>query len=144
MIAVKFPVALSATFIWIGFIGAISFMESWLKFKAPGVTLPLGLGIGRLVFGALNKVEWVLAIAILLNLMFSKESILTIENCTFFLPALGLIIQTAWLLPALDARAQAVIGGTIAPPSTLHYWYVGIEIIKIISLIAFGISLLKR
>ena len=42
-------------FLWIGFVGAISFMEAWLKFKAPGVTMPIGLGIGKLVFNALNK-----------------------------------------------------------------------------------------
>ena len=44
-------------FIWAGFVCAISFMEAWLKFRAPGVTLPVGLSIGRLIFSALNKVE---------------------------------------------------------------------------------------
>jgi len=67
MSVVKHPISLIATFLWIGFVGAISFMEAWLKFRAEGITMPLGLSIGRLVFDALNKVEWVLAIAILLN-----------------------------------------------------------------------------
>ena len=53
-------IAIISIFIWLGFVGAISFMEAWIKFQAPGVTLPVGLGIGRLVFAALNKVEWVL------------------------------------------------------------------------------------
>ena len=53
--------AISGTFLWIGFVCAISFMEAWLKFRAPGITRPLGLGIGRLVFKALNKVEWFFA-----------------------------------------------------------------------------------
>ena len=48
-------------FLWSGFC-AISFMESWLKFRAPGVSLPIGLGIGKLVFNALNKMEWVFAV----------------------------------------------------------------------------------
>lgn len=61
-VPIKYPVALAAVFVWLGFVCAISFMEAWLKFRAPGITLPLGLGIGRLVFAALNKVEWILAI----------------------------------------------------------------------------------
>lgn len=50
-------------FFWCGCVTAISFLEAWLKFRAPGVTVPIGLGVGRLVFAALNKLEWALAIA---------------------------------------------------------------------------------
>ncbi|RYG21549.1 MAG: hypothetical protein EOO07_02375, partial [Chitinophagaceae bacterium] len=61
------PIAVICTFTWIGFVCAISFLEAWLKFRAPGVTLPIGLGIGRLVFAALNKVEWIFAVAIMIS-----------------------------------------------------------------------------
>ena len=44
---------------------AVSFLEAPLKFRAPGVTLPIGLGIGRLVFRALNSAEALLAAGIL-------------------------------------------------------------------------------
>ena len=47
--------------VWLGFVLGISFLEAPLKFRAPGITRELGLGIGKLVFGALNKVELVLA-----------------------------------------------------------------------------------
>jgi len=40
---------------------AISFIETPLKFRAPGVTLQIGLGIGRLVFRVLNVCELALA-----------------------------------------------------------------------------------
>ena len=50
-------VAVALTFLWLGMVLAISFVEAPLKFRAPGVTLPIGLGIGRLVFRALNAVE---------------------------------------------------------------------------------------
>src|SRR6478735_1965752 len=43
--------------LWLGMVVAISFLEAPIKFRAPGVTLPVGLGIGRLVFKALNGVE---------------------------------------------------------------------------------------
>ena len=48
-------VAVAATFVWLGMVLAISFIEAPLKFRAPGVTLPIGLGIGRLVFRALTR-----------------------------------------------------------------------------------------
>lgn len=70
---VYYPYIVALIFIWIGLISAISFMEAWLKFRASGITLPLGLGIGQLVFNALNKVEWTLAIIIMLNLIFEKQ-----------------------------------------------------------------------
>ena len=56
-------VAVAATFVWLGMVLAISFLEAPLKFRAPGVTLQIGLGIGRLVFRALNGCEVVLAAA---------------------------------------------------------------------------------
>ena len=50
--------------IWVGLIIGISFIEAPLKFQAPDITIPLGLGIGRLVFGALNIVEAITLIAL--------------------------------------------------------------------------------
>lgn len=143
MIIVKYPIALIATFLWIGFICAISFMEAWLKFRAPGITLPLGLGIGRLVFNALNKVEWVFAIAILANLLYNK-SLLTFSNIFFLLPLTLLLIQSVWLLPALDARAELHIQGHSIPPSNLHFYYVAMEVVKVISLAILGITFFKN
>ncbi len=63
------PLTVAAVFLWLGMVLAISFLEAPLKFRAPGVTLPIGLGIGRLVFRALNTVEVVLAIVILVSLI---------------------------------------------------------------------------
>ena len=59
-------VAVAVTFVWLGMVLAISFLEAPLKFRAPNVTLQIGLGIGRLVFRALNTVEVVFAIVILM------------------------------------------------------------------------------
>ena len=60
-------VAVAVIFVWLGMVLAISFLEAPLKFRAPNVTLQIGLGIGRLVFRALNTVEVVLAIVILVT-----------------------------------------------------------------------------
>ena len=47
-------VAAAVTFVWLGTVLGISFLEAPLKFRAPGVTLPIGLGIGRLVFDSIQ------------------------------------------------------------------------------------------
>lgn len=133
---------IASIFLWIGFVCAISFMEAWLKFRAPNITLPLGLGIGRLVFNALNKVEIVFALVIILNIAWKGEP-LNIQMLFLFLPILILIVQTIWLLPALDARAELHIQGKEVEKSFLHVYYVGMELLKVVFLFLYGISLLR-
>ena len=141
---VEQPVAVICTFIWIGFICAISFLEAWMKFNAPGVTIPIGLGIGRLVFGALNKIEWVLTIAILVSI-YTKPAITAFKTkLPLMLIVLILMLQTIWLLPALDIRAEMHINGEIVPPANLHIYYVAGEVLKVFALFLFGIKLFKE
>lgn len=141
---VKQPVAVSILFTWIGFVCAISFMEAWLKFRAPGVTIPIGLGIGRLVFGALNKVEWLFAIIVCISAAMYGKSYLTLSNTLLTVIIIILAVQTIWLLPALDARAELYIQRQSVPPSGLHIWFVGAELIKVTALFITAISLFKR
>lgn len=143
MIAVKYPIALASIFVWIGFVCAISFMEAWLKFRAPGISVPLGLGIGRLVFHALNKVEWVLAIITLISLIWGNYDFFKWKSAFLWGIIIILVIQTFWLLPGLDARAELNIQGATVPPSYLHFYYVGLEVVKVIFLFVVGISLFK-
>ena len=144
MTIVKMPIALICTFLWIGFVCAISFMEAWLKFRAPGISVPLGLGIGRLVFNALNKVELVFALVVIINIFWYSSDILKWQNLAFAIPLALLLIQTFWLLPALDARAELHIQGQLVPSSNLHFYYVGIELVKVASLTIFGLTFFKN
>jgi hypothetical protein len=143
MTTIKHPLSISAAFLWMGFVCAISFMEAWLKFRAPGITIPLGLGIGRLVFDALNKVEWIFAIAIALEITTSKIKTLQRVNLLYVIPVIVLLIQTIWLLPALDERAELHIQGQNVPASSLHFYYVGMEFIKVLCLLVFALSNFK-
>lgn len=141
--SIEHPIALMAIFIWIGFVGAISFMESWVKFKAPNVDLSVGLGIGRLVFKSLNYVEWGLALIIITSFFLSSASLFSLIYIPFFVALVVVAIQSIWMLPALDRRATKVISGEKLNKSFLHFYYVGGEFIKITSLVYFGIILLK-
>jgi len=137
-----YPVSIATIFIWAGFVGAISFMESWLKFQASGITLSLGLGIGKLVFGALNIMEWIFALFILVEILIKQRQIFHKGNSLFFLVLAIVALETFWLLPALDHRAELVIAGHNLDESYLHFYYVGFEIIKLVSLLLFGRKLL--
>ena len=140
---IKLPFAFAAVFIWIGFVCSISFMEAWLKFKAPGITLPLGLGIGKLVFNTLNKVEWFLAVIIFLNIIFAKYEFISLKNLAYFIPLITLALQTFWLLPKLNARADLYISGQTVPESNIHFIYIILEVIKVICLFIYGFTLIK-
>lgn len=136
----KIPnIAVASVFLWVGFVLAISFMEAWLKFKAPNVTLPIGLGIGKIVFSSLNKMEWFFAAAIYFNMAAGR----TLQKVLFALPLTILFFQTVYLLPALNLQADAIIAGEPFPPSQIHIYYIILEALKVALLLPLGFLLLK-
>ena len=125
------------SFIWLGLIIGISFIEAPLKFQAPGITIPLGLGIGRLVFSAMNKLELVLmTLAIFSALSTNRE--LKAGFYSVSLLTIILLFQTLYLLPALDERAELVLKGQFIPASYHHKLYVVLETIKLFALLFTG------
>ncbi len=135
---------IAITFIWIGFVGAISFMEAWLKFQAPSITIELGLEIGQLVFKALNRVEVVCTILILILSIADKVNRAQVITNLFYIPVIIIVIQTMWLLPQLDHRAALIISGIDVAESKLHFWYILLEVVKVCSLFIYGIKCLKN
>ena len=135
------PTIVAITFLWIGFVCAISFLEAGLKFRAPGITLPIGLGIGRLVFGALNKIEWVLAAAIVLIYMVFHDNYLGWNIAWIGCAIVILIIQSLWALPALNQRAKKIISGMSVTRSSLHKYYLLLEVVKVATLFVYGVYL---
>lgn len=134
---------LVATILWIGFVAAISFMEAWLKFRAPGVTLQLGLGIGQLVFKALNKVELVLAFTIGIIGFLTQDSWNGLEYVLYFIALGVLLLQTFWLLPVLDKRIKAHLDNLPLPKSNSHFIYVAAELVKVFSLVMCAVHILR-
>ncbi|MGC5247876.1 hypothetical protein ACPXB3_13225 [Gordonia sp. DT219] len=135
--------ATAITFLWLGMVVAISFIEAPLKFRAPGITIPLGLGIGRLVFRALNAVEAVLAIVLVVcaaagGWLGQSMGILAIVALVV------LVIQLVAIRPALNRRSDAVLaaGDADGPRSRVHLFYVAAELVKVGVLVATGVLLL--
>ncbi|CQD12155.1 transmembrane protein [Mycobacterium lentiflavum] len=136
----EMAVAVAVTFVWLGMVLAISFLEAPLKFRAPNVTLQIGLGIGRLVFRALNTVEVAFAI-IILAVVVDGPMPLRI-GIAFGVAIATLAIQLIAVRPRLTRRSDQVLAGLDAPRSRAHYAYVGLEVVKAVALIVTGILLL--
>ncbi len=141
--SIGWSVAVAAVFVWLGMVLAISFLEAPLKFRAPGVTLALGLGIGRLVFRALNTSEAVLAVLVVVSLVSAGAP--WAVWAAFGVAGLALVGQVLGVRPALTRRSNAVLAGSAGPGhsrSRAHYIYVVLEAVKVIGLLATGFLLL--
>ena len=146
--SIAHAVATAVLFTWLGMVAAISFIEAPLKFRAPGVSLQIGLGIGRLVFRALNTVEALLAGVVLIAVGADPPSpvaIVAVAVVVVTLAAQLLVVRTQ-----LARRSDAVLvapAGPGAPAgaqrrSRAHYTYVGLELVKVIALVVAGAALL--
>jgi len=122
----------------------ISFLEAPLKFQAPNMTLVLGLGVGKLVFSALNKVEIVFSIILTAYLI---KQFTSLERTTLFVLfglILLLVLQSIWLIPILNARVDSLLNGIEVPSTNHHFYYVGLEFLKVILLISGFIKIYKN
>ncbi|TQM10885.1 hypothetical protein FB558_3408 [Pseudonocardia kunmingensis] len=131
----------AAAFTWLGMVLAISFLEAPLKFRAPGVTVPLGLGIGRLVFAALNRVELVLLLLVAGGLLLAgtRPALVLVAAA---LAAAVLAAQLGLIRPALNRRSERVLAGEELPRSRAHLYYVVLEVAKVVALVLLGATAL--
>ena len=120
------------TILWIGFVLAISFLETPLRFSAESVSVPVALQIGRLVFHALNCCEWLFAVIVLVKLVWSRAS--RRSRCWYGIAVMILVAQTLILFLVLDARTEAVIQNREVGESPFHTIYIGLEVAKLIAL----------
>ena len=108
-------IAVALTFVWLGMVLAISFLEAPLKFRAPNVTLQIGLGIGRLVFRALNTVEVGFALVILA--IVAADPTPARITAAYGVALGALIVQLIAVRPRLTRRSDMVLAGLDAPRS---------------------------
>ncbi|MBQ0896554.1 hypothetical protein KBX37_26270 [Micromonospora sp. U56] len=129
-------------FVWFGMVVAISLIEAPLKFRAPGITRALGLGIGRLVFRALNVAE--LTLFLLLSLALVGAGAGAVRWTLVAVTGAVLLTQAFVMRPLLDVRAQQIIAGGQPVASHLHVVYIAMEAIKLVTVAWLGISLVLR
>lgn len=138
--------------VWFGMISAISFIETPLKFRAPGMTHALGVGIGRIVFKVLNLVEACFAVVILGAWTQSQDLVSGPASVLLALAIAALALQMLVLRPAMGTRTRALADTALTHSGSLavkarvatltHIAYIGAELLKAIVLPIAGVLVL--
>nr|WP_285743583.1 hypothetical protein [Lentzea sp. NBRC 105346] len=115
---------------------AISFVEAPLKFRASGVTVQIGLGIGRIVFRALNIIEAVLAAALIMTAIVTRP-----PTTGWVIAVVALfVVQVGGVKTWLGRRSNAVLAGNgEGRRSRAHLAYVAMEVLKVAGLVTLGV-----
>jgi hypothetical protein len=129
------------SFIWFGMTAGVSMLATPVRFSATTITRPIALDVGRVVFAALNKAEFVALIILLVIVRVSGVAKSYLAICSFL--ALILIAQAIWLLPELAARTDLIIAGVEPGPSIAHAAYSILELSKLILLLYLGFRSLQ-
>jgi hypothetical protein len=119
--------------LWTGMILGISFLESWVKFRAPSLTKPVALDVGRTVFGAFHKVQMVWLVLVLLTGCFAELN--SFQWSVVIILTMIFLIQNFVFLPKLNHRATLIISGEQLPASSVHKFYAILELVKILLLL---------
>jgi hypothetical protein len=127
--------------VWAGMLLGISFLEAWVKFRAPSLSLEEGLDVGRHVFGAFNKVElaFTLALTTCAALARSPRAVTAAIGAVTTIVA----VQSLWLLPTLDDRVEVLLAGGTLGDAPYHVLYIGLELLKLALLLLVGSAALR-
>jgi hypothetical protein len=130
-------------FTWVGMTVGISMIATPVRFTATSITRPVALDVGRVVFAALNKAEFVALILLLVIVRASDRTRELWAWCSVLI--LIVLAQGAWLIPELAARTEIVLAGSEPPASHAHAIYSSLELAKIGLLMFLGFrSLAER
>ncbi len=137
-------IPIAVVLFWAGFVSSISFIEAWLKFRIEGVTLNIGLRIGKRIFRALNRMEWIFLASYCIFWIYRfntfNGSIATLSTLLFVILAL----QTFYLLPRLEKRIDLILAGENVIKSKHHLYFIAAETLKVILLFGSGLLLVDR
>ena len=129
---------------WLGLIVAISFIEAPLKFLAPGITIPLGLGIGRLVFTTVNIVGLLLLLMLTAVSVWPRQARLERRGSILLgLLWLVLLVELISVGPLPIARTDIVLAGGEPGQSPWHYIYIAADLVLVGLLVAFIVLVVR-
>jgi hypothetical protein len=123
-------------FLWVGITVGVSMLATPVRFTATTITREIALDVGRVVFMALNKVELLLLVVLLILVRASGGAAKRWAICGVL--ALIVIAQAVWLTPELAARTDIIIQGGEPPASYAHAIYSSLELLKIGVLLYLG------
>lgn len=123
--------------VWMGIVIGVSFLATPVKFTADSLSRPVALDVGRATFHALAYLEWALVAFLVVAVWRATKAQRRPSERALVAAAIVMVIvvlQSAWLIPALDERVVSIIAGTEPPPSHLHSLYGIAEVVKVAAL----------
>ena len=130
------------SFTWVGMVVGVSLIATPARFSAGSITRPIAFDVGRVVFTALNKAEFLALVLLLAVVRVSGRSATLWAACGAL--ALIVVAQGAWLIPELAARTDIILAGGQPPPSYAHAIYSTLELAKIGILLFVGVGSLAQ
>lgn len=123
-------------FIWFGMTAGVSLLATPVRFTATTLTRPVALDVGRVVFAALNKAEFVALVILLIVVRMTGKA----KELWAFCGVLTLILmaRSIWLLPTLSARTEQIIAAIEPGASIAHAAYSILELSKLLLLLYMG------
>ncbi|KAG2176801.1 hypothetical protein INT44_007465 [Umbelopsis vinacea] len=102
--------------------------------------------VGRLIFNWLNKLEIAVSVVSLDLYCVWRQKIIDrggfidkVLVATTLLPPAIVLLQSSYLLPTLNKRADKMIKGLPLEPSSVHKQYIGFEVAKVVGLAVAGL-----
>lgn len=116
-------------------------MEAWVKFRAESIDLPTALDVGQHVFGALNVVERLFSVFLLIVIFYRyTDKVVVAAGSLIFT---FIVAQSGYLLPELNEHAQLIIQGMQPEKSSVHMMYALMEVLKVAALFVLGLRQVK-
>ena len=125
---------------WAGLVLGVSFLSARAKFRAPSITLPVAMDVGRQTFRVLSRTEMLLAVTASAVCAAAPNTLIVV----------GLVIvwsvieaERVWLLPVLDLRAGIRMTGRMPHSSHHHALFARLEMVKaLLLLVCSGVATL--
>jgi hypothetical protein len=112
---------------WAGLVFGVSFLSARAKFRAPSITFPVALDVGRQTFRMLSRTEMLLAVTASLACLAAPNTPMVAGMAILWSV---LVAERLWLLPTLDLRAGIRMTGRAPGPSFHHTLFARLEIAK--------------
>lgn len=122
--------------VWIGLLFGLAFIETPLKFLTPGVTMPIALGIGRLVLTAAD-IAGVVLLAIITVLCVLRPRVTRAVAVVTGALWVVLLLQVGAIRPLLNARTDIILAGGSTADSPLHVLYIVADVLLLVGLTVF-------
>lgn len=132
---IKNPIVFTALLLWFGVFMTVSFVETPLKFQVPGVTLPVALELGKIMFGFSTHFQMAMLAIVAVGFLLGKKRWNWFSIIAYTVIIATLLLQKFWMLPVLDARADLLAAGKSIPPTVLHDYFIYSEVVKAIFLV---------